>query len=154
MARRAAHEEKSLDTLKTEMTTAFIGHSSEYTVVRKTYDDKIGLNDTDGREFYNNRFYLNPTTSHDSLRVMKFENKVFIRLQPWKSDGIVSKLDVGVGDKLLNYFSFDPTDYVKGRHNVVQNSMYLYAGAQGQYKKYFLWNAKVVRYINTVVAAV
>ncbi len=142
MARRAAHEEKSLDTLKTEMTTAFIGHSSEYTVVRKTYDDKIGLNDTDGREFYNNRFYLNPTTSHDSLRVMKFENKVFIRLQPWKSDGIVSKLDVGVGDKLLNYFSFDPTDYVKGRHNVVQNSMYLYAGAQGQYKKYFQWNAK------------
>lgn len=142
MARRAAHEEKSLDTLKTEMTTAFIGHSSEYTVVRKTYDDKIGLNDTDGREFYNNRFYLNPTTSHDSLRVMKFENKVFIRLQPWKSDGIVSKLDVGMGDKLLNYFSFDPTDYVKGRHNVVQNSMYLYAGAQGQYKKYFQWNAK------------
>ena len=142
MARRAAHEEKSLDTLRTEMTTAFIGHSSEYTVVRKTYDDKIGLNDTDGREFYNNRFYLNPTTSHDSLRVMKFENKVFIRLQPWKSDGIVSKLDVGMGDKLLNYFSFDPTDYVKGRHNVIQNSMYLYAGAQGQYKKYFQWNAK------------
>ena len=141
-ARRAHQEESSMDTLKTEMTTAFIGHSSEYTVVRKTYQDNISSNDKDGRKFYNNRFYLNPTTSHDSLRVMKFENKVFIRLQPWKSDGIVSKLDVGLGDKLLSYFSFNPTDYVKGKHNVMLNSMYLYAGAQGQYEKYFQWNAK------------
>ena len=142
LARRSQYEESSIDTLKTDMTTAFIGHSSEYTVVRKTYEDNISLSDKDGRAFYNDRFYLNPTTSHDSLRVMKFENKVFIRLQPWKSDGIVSKLDVGLGDKLLSYFSFDPTDYVRGKHNVVQNSMYLYAGAQGQYEKYFQWNAK------------
>ena len=140
--RRERKEQTSLDTLKTEMTTAFIGHSSEYTVVRKTYEDKISASDTDGRKFYNDKFYLNPTTSHDSLRVMKFENKVFIRLQPWRSDAIVSKLDVGLGDKLLSYFSFDPKDYVKGRHNVVQNSMYMYAGAQGQYQKYFQWDAK------------
>ncbi len=142
LKRRERQEETSLDTLKTEMTTAFIGHSSEFTIVRKTYDDKIALNDTEGREFYNNNFFLNPTTSHDSLRVMKFENKAFIRLQPWRSDAIVSKLDVGLGDKLLNYFSFNPEDYVKGHQNVIQNSMYLYAGAQGQYKHYFQWNAK------------
>ena len=140
--RRDRKEQTALDTLKTEMTTAFIGHSSEFTVVRKTYEDKIALSDADGRKFYNDRFYLNPTTSHDSLRVMKFENKVFIRLQPWRSDAIVSKLDVGLGDKLLSYFSFDPQDYVRGHHNVIQNSMYLYAGAQGQYEKYFQWNAK------------
>ena len=73
---------------------------------------------------------------------MKFENKVFIRLQPWKSDAIVSKLDVGIGDKLVNYFAFQPTDYVSGSTNVALNSVYLYAGAQGQYKKYLKWNAK------------
>ena len=140
--RRARQEETSLDTLKTEITTAFIGHSSEYTVTRKTYKDNISSSDTDGRKYFGDRFYLNPTTSSDSLRVMKFENKVFIRLQPWTSDAIVSKLDVGLGDKLLNYFSFNPKDYVTGRNNVVQNSVYLYAGAQGQYKKYLLWNAK------------
>jgi hypothetical protein len=140
--RRALQEESAMDTLKTEITTAFIGHSSEYTVTRKTYKDNIATSDAEGRKYFGDRFYLNPTTSSDSLRVMKFENKVFIRLQPWTSDAIVSRLDVGLGDKLLNYFSFNPKDYVSGRNNVVQNSLYLYAGAQGQYKKYLQWNAK------------
>jgi hypothetical protein len=140
--RRTRQEESKVDTLKTEITTAFIGHSSEYTVTRKSYKDNISANDTEARKYFGDRFYLNPTTSNDSLRVMKFDNKVFIRLQPWTSDAIVSKIDVGLGDKLLNYFTFNPKDYVTGRSNVVQNSVYLYAGAQGQYKKYLTWNAK------------
>ena len=127
------------DTIKTDITTAFIGHSSEYSVFRKTYQDKI--TDNLGKEFFNDRFYINPTTSMDSLRVMKFENRFFIRLQPWKEDGIVSKLDVGIGDKLANYFSFRPEDYITGKSNVLQNSAYVYAGAQGQYRKYMEWNA-------------
>jgi hypothetical protein len=73
---------------------------------------------------------------------MKFENRFFIRLQPWKSDGIVSKLDVGIGDKLANYFSFKRTDYIQGSSNTLLNSAYLYAGAKGQYKKYFTWDAR------------
>ena len=127
------------DTLKTDITTAFIGHSSEYSVFRKTYQDKI--TDDLGRQFFDDRFYINPTTSMDSLRVMKFENRFFIRLQPWKEDGIVSKLDVGIGDKLASYFSFRPEDYIMGKSNVLQNSAYVYAGAQGQYRKYMEWNA-------------
>ena len=131
-----------VDTLKTDITTAFIGHSSEYSVIRKSYQDNISTSDSYAREFYHDRFYINPTTSHDSLRVMRLENKAFIRLQPWKSDGIVSKLDVGLGDKLLTYYSFSPQDYLKGQQNVLQNSLYMYAGAQGQYDKYLQWNAK------------
>ena len=127
------------DTIKTDITTAFIGHSSEYSVFRKTYQDKI--TDDLGRQFFDDRFYINPTTSMDSLRVMKFENRFFIRLQPWKEDGIVSKLDVGVGDKLANYYSFNPQDYIMGKNNVIQNSAYLYAGAQGQYRRYMEWDA-------------
>ena len=123
------------------VTTAFIGHSSEYSVYRKTYEDLIELNDSLGRGFYDDRFYINPTQSKDSLRVMKFENRAFIRLQPWKSDGIVSKLDVGIGDKLLNYYTFKPSDYLSGSSNVVLNNVYLYAGANGQLKKYMKWNA-------------
>ena len=123
------------------ITSAFIGHSSEYSVFRKMYKDNISTSDKVGREFFGNRFYLNPTQSADSLRVMKFENKFFIRLQPWKADGIVSKLDVGIGDKLCNYYSFRPTDYIQGNTNVLLNSLYLYAGAKGQYKKYLNWDA-------------
>ena len=135
----AEAEAAESDTIKTDITTAFIGHSSEYSVFRKTYQDKI--TDDLGRQFYDDRFYINPTTSMDSLRVMKFENRFFIRLQPWKEDGIVSKLDVGVGDKLANYYSFNPHDYIMGKSNVIQNSAYLYAGAQGQYRRYMEWDA-------------
>ena len=126
--------------INTDVTTAFIGHSSEYSVFRKTYTDAI--NDAAGREFYHDRFYITPTKSMDSLRVMRFENRAFLRLQPWKDDAIVSKIDVGIGDKLLNHYIFKPSDYLQGSSNVVQNSVYLYAGANGQFKKYLTWNAK------------
>lgn len=141
-AETAAEAAARPDPLSKDVTTAFIGHSSEYSVFRKTYSDNISATDTDGREFFNDRFYLNPVKSTDSLRVMRLENRVFIRLQPWKSDGIVSKLDVGLGDKLANYYSFRPDDYLRGSTNVLQNSLYLYAGANGQFKKYFTWKAK------------
>ena len=128
--------------LDKNITSAFIGHSTEYSVFRKMYKDNIATSDKVGRDFYGNRFYLNPTKSADSLRVMKFENRVFIRLQPWKADGIVSKVDVGIGDKLCNYYSFKPTDYIQGSSNILLNSVYLYAGAKGQYKKYLNWDAR------------
>jgi hypothetical protein len=140
--RQMEQKEEGTDSIKTDITTAFIGHSSEYSVVRKSYNDNLSTSDEYGREFFDNRFYLNPTTSHDSLRVMRLENKVFMRLQPWKDDGIISKLDVGLGDKMLNYFSFDQDAYLTGGSNKVFNSVYLYAGAQGQYDKYLHWNAK------------
>ena len=129
------------DTVNTDITSAFIGHSSEYAVFRRAYTDKISASDSYAREFFNDRFYLNPTSSQDSMRVMRFENKAFIRLQPWKSDGIVSKLDVGIGDKLLNFYSFRPSGYINGPSNVAQNSVYVYAGANGQYDKYLRWDA-------------
>ena len=122
-----------------DITTAFIGHSSEYSVFRKSYHDVIS--DNLGRDFYHNRFYLNPSKSADSLRVMRFENRVFMSLQPWSTDAIVSKIDVGLGDKLATYYSFSPVDYLEGSSNVIQNSVYLYAGANGQYDKYLKWDA-------------
>ena len=133
---------KSADTLNTDITTAFIGHSSEYSTYRKIYEDKIGLEDTEARNLYNNKFYINPTASADSIRVMKFENKLFIKLQPWASDAIVSAINVGIGDKLMNYYMFTPDSYLyKKKGNTVWNSTYLYGGVKGQYKNYFQWDA-------------
>lgn len=130
----------SRDSLDRDITSAYIGHSSEYTVYTKNYTDNLSGDDT-GREFYNNNFFINPAASTDSMRVMRLENRVFLRLQPWKADGIVSKLDVGIGDKLLNYYDYSPANYLNTKRNTVLNSLYLYAGAQGQYKKYFTWDA-------------
>ena len=141
MEAEVAEAAQKVDTAKAneDITSAFIGHSSEFALFGRSYQDKI--TDDFGREFYGNRFYLNPTTSRDSMSVMRIENKVFIRLQPWKSDGIISKLDVGIGDKLLNFYTFNPSSYLKGEQSVMQNSVYLYAGAKGQYDKYLNWNA-------------
>lgn len=140
---KLALEQENPDTVSItkDITTAFVGHSSEFAVFRRSYKDNIPTSDKNGRDFYNDRFYLNPTTSRDSMRVMRVENKVFLRLQPWKDDGIVSKLDVGIGDKLLNFYTFNPSEYLSGPSNITQNSLYLYAGANGQFKKYFKWDA-------------
>ncbi len=126
------------DSAATDITTAFIGHSSEFSTYTRKYTDKIGTSDTFGRDLYSGIFNLDPTSSADSMRVSILDNKVYLRLQPWSADAIVSKLDVGIGDTWKTYYAPSPTD----TSTVGQNSFYLYAGAQGQYKHYFNWNAK------------
>ncbi len=134
-----AQKASAADSMVTDVTTAFIGHSSEYSSFRHIYKDNISVNDAN-RDFYQNYFY-NPTKSADSLHVMRLENKVYLRLQPWKADGVVSKLDVGIGDKLLGYYDFTSDSYLGAKSSLYKNSLYVYAGAQGQYKKYLHWDA-------------
>ncbi|MBR2608627.1 MAG: hypothetical protein IKC68_02745, partial [Bacteroidales bacterium] len=64
--RKLAENETEADSLITDVTTAFIGHSSEWSVFKKKYTDNI--TDEAGKAFYHDRFYLNPTRSSDSLR--------------------------------------------------------------------------------------
>lgn len=129
------------DSLDRNITTAFIGHSSEYSVFTKMYTDQIELDDVNGRNFYNDKFYIHPTQSADSMRVMRLENRIYLRLQPWADDAIVSKIDVGIGHKLLNYYDTAKENYLAKSSNTIQNSMYLYAGVEGQFKKYLKWDA-------------
>ena len=134
-----AEEEPKVSETQKDITTAFIGHSSELSIYKRIYDDNI--TSTEGKELYGNVFNYNPTTSHDSLRVLKFDNKFFIRLQPWSEDGVVSKLDVGIGEKLLNYYTFDAS-FLKKPSNYNWNSTYAYAGIQGKIRKAVEWDAK------------
>ncbi len=125
----------SPDTLRRDITTAFIGHSSEWSTYTRKYTDNIS-SDT-GRNFYHNVFNYG-SASADSLRTMKLDNKLFLRLQPWGSESLVSKLDLGIGDRLMHYF--DSTSLRPTTH--VENSVYAYAGAEGQWRNYLNWNAK------------
>ncbi len=122
-------------------TTTYFGHSFEFSTFSKKYTDDIALNDSIGRAFYNNNFYLSPTNSFDSIRVSSFENKFFIRLQPWKPDAIISKLDGGVGIQNLSIYNFKPEFYTDGKKNSKYNNLYIYFGADGIYKNLFKWNA-------------
>ena len=118
-----------------DLTTAFIGHSSEFSTYRRIYNDK------GAGKFYNGVNYINPNRSDDSLRVSRLENKVFIRLQPWSEDAIISKLNLGAGSRIRNYYVPDPS-FTKTRNNVIWNSEYLYAGAEGNLRGFFDWDAK------------
>lgn len=101
-----------------DITSAFIGHSLEYSTYTKKYIDSVS----------------------DSARTQKLDNKVFLRLQPWASDGAVSKIDVGIGDRFMKY-ACGPAIKDSVLRNT-ENTVYLYAGVQGQVRKYFKWNAK------------
>lgn len=125
-----------------DVTTAFIGHSSEYSSFSKLYTDAIATTNSSGSEFFGGAFYMNPLKSADSLRVSKLDNRIYFRLQPWAEDGIVSKIEGGVGDRLLSHYMMrSPGDYIKVPRNTVWNSAYVYAGAEGRLKKYISWNA-------------
>ena len=125
-----------------DVTTAFIGHSSEYSTFRKIYTDNISLSDRTGRDFYHDAFFIHPTRSNDSLRVMKIENKVFAQLQPWSSDAVVSTLDVGLGNRIQKHFLFRPDNWLYRPTDVTWNSTYLYGGAGGQVMGAIDWNAQ------------
>ncbi len=123
------------------ITTAFIGHSSEYSTYRRSYTDQVSSTNPIADGFYHGTHYINPSVTADSMRVQRIDNRVFLRLQPWAEDAIVSKLNVGVGDRMLNYYAFDPT-FTRTKHNVTWNSAYLYAGVEGSLRNYFNWDAK------------
>ena len=123
------------------ITTAFIGHSSDFSVFTKTYTDGVSRSNTAASGFFNDNFFINPNKSADSLRTMKLENRVFFRLQPWKDDAIVSKIEAGVGDRLLSYYMFQPSSMIRKTKNVLWNSAYVYAGAEGRFSKYITWDA-------------
>lgn len=130
------------DTLDDQnITTAFIGHSTEYSSYRRWYNDKVSASSSAGDALFNHMYYINPNMTADSMRVSRLDNKAFIRLQPWTEDAIISKINVGVGDRFLSYYQFDPSFLKKGK-NVHWNSAYLYAGAEGKLRNYIDWDAK------------
>lgn len=118
-----------------------IGHIGEVSRYYRYYTDRIAANDEVGRNFYNNMFYVNPTISADSTRVLTVDNKLFFRLQPWSRDAIVSQISGGVGYRWNSIYAFRPEMFLTGNRNVNQHNLYVYAGAAGVYKKYLNWSA-------------
>lgn len=125
-----------------EGTTAYVGHSLEYTTYSKDYTDKIGMAESKAREFYFNKFLLNPTSSHDIFYASSFDNKVYIKLQPFAPDAIISKVNGGIGYQMMKVKndSYD-TDSTYFRSKETLHNAYVYAGVSGQFRKYFNWEA-------------
>lgn len=126
------------DTLNKDIMTGFIGTSSEYTTYSKKYVDNTS---TALSAFYRDAFYINPNKSTDSLRTSRLENRIFVRLQPWKEDAIVSKLEGGIGHRFQTFYLQSPNEVLYKAANNRWNSFYAYAGAEGKLSKYFNWDA-------------
>lgn len=124
-----------------EGTTAYVGHYGEFSMYNKTYTDEIGEADTHGRDFYFNKFYFNNTYSNDVLKTNSFNNKFFIKLQPFSPDAAVSRLNAGIGYQIMSLYQFDDSYYLTGNRNTTQHNAYLYAGVNGKIKKYIAWDA-------------
>lgn len=129
-----------------EGTMAHIGHSGEFTTYNKMYTDAIEASATAARNFYRNQFYLNQTASSDELAVRNFENRFFIKLQPFAPDALLAKINAGFGYQILSTYSFKPSDYLTGRRFEAQHNLYVYGGASGQLKKYIAWDADATYY--------
>lgn len=122
------------DSLYRDITTAYIGHSSEYSTYRRLYTDKITSDFA--REFYHDD---GVTESDDSLGVAKLENKIYFRIQPWSSDAVVSKVEAGLGDLMRRYSDSSRVNYDS---HYTENNVFAYAGVEGQLGKHVLWDAK------------
>lgn len=141
LALKEQEREKNDTTGNKDITSAFIGHSSEYSVFSRTYTDEIAASDASGREFYEN-FYYNPTKSEDHQRVTKLENRIFIRLQPWSSEAFISKLNIGAGNRIMKFSNFDYFSFLGTAKKTTWNSSFAYAGIEGQIGRYVQWDAK------------
>ncbi|MBQ6957859.1 MAG: putative porin [Bacteroidales bacterium] len=129
-----------------EGTMAHVGHSGEFTTYNKMYTDAIEASATAARNFYRNQFYLNETASADELAVRNFENRFFIKLQPFAPDALLAKINAGFGYQILSTYAFKPSDYLTGRRFDTQHNLYVYGGASGQLKKYIAWDADATYY--------
>lgn len=129
------------DTLNKDLTSVYLGTSSEWSVYNKMYKDAVNSSDAAGRAFYDNTFYINPSKSADSLHTMQLDNRVFLRFQPWHDDAVVSKLEGGVGDRYQSHYSLRPDSYLYKPKPDKWNSVYAYAGAEGRLSRYFEWDA-------------
>jgi hypothetical protein len=124
-----------------DVTTAFIGSSHEYTVWSKYYTDAVSSSNATGNAFYGGHYYINPSKSADSLRMAQLDNKVFIRLQPWKEDFFISRVEGGLGDRFRSHYMMQPGDYLRASASSNWNTVYAYAGAEGRINRYFQWDA-------------
>ena len=129
------------DTLNKDLTSVFLGTSSEWSVYDKMYTDAIGQSDAAGKAFYHDKFYINPYQSADSLHTMRLDNRVFLRFQPWHEDAVVSKVEGGVGDRYQSHHNLRPGSYLYKPSPEKWNSLYAYAGAEGRLSRYFEWDA-------------
>ncbi|MFI3322529.1 MAG: putative porin [Rikenellaceae bacterium] len=114
----------------------FFGHALELTSMNRTYTDDVTYVE-DG--FYDN-WYINPSSTVDSIYERNFDTRFFTQIQPYSRDGILSVFGGGIGYDYESYYYFKPDDYIYGNQSTSKSSVYIFANAEGKLKKYLSWD--------------
>jgi hypothetical protein len=131
-----------------EGTVVYFGHTFEYSRYKRIYTD--GVTDTayvdlrtGQRNYihYYDDYYMYPFASYDSTFTSNLDNRVFIRLQPYSAEAIISKIDGGIGYQFDRYYGFSPESYLYGQKSEKLSTGYVYGNAEGVFSKYFSWQA-------------
>lgn len=144
-----------------DLSAVYFGHQFEYNTWSKVYTDKRATY-TNERGHYNeethkwepvrdleyyDHWYIDPEATRDSISERIISNKLFVQVQPWDRNGVVSTIDGGVGLDLHTYSYLRLDDYVKGdMTRDKRTSWYVYGATGGKIKRYADWGADVKYY--------
>ena len=138
-----------------DKSSIFIGHALEYSVVNRKYTDDYTNSlfkrgdpqrpdyEQEEAASYYDHWYFNPSQTADSLRERKFDNKLYIQIQPWNRDGIIGTIDAGIGYSMYRYYQFTPQEYIHKNKGVSKNDAYIYGGVHGKLRRYIDWSGNV-----------
>ncbi len=131
----------------------FLGHTMSYESWSRRYEDsrpgtvyKYPTSSDTPRdpEPYYDAWWFSYRDSRDSISESRFSNRIFVQFQPWDRGGVIGTIDGGVGADIRRRFQFVPDMYNTGVENSVgiETEYYAYAGANGNIKRYFNWEAR------------
>ena len=153
---RVAEDDFSL----ADLSAVYFGHQFEFNTWSKVYTDKRSTY-TNERDHYNEElgkwesgthsyyedWFITPQNTRDSISERLISNKLFVQVQPWDRNGVVSTIDGGIGLDLHTYSYLRLTDYVSGKMTKdKRTSWYIYGAASGKIKRYADWGVDAKYY--------
>ena len=144
-----------------DLSAVYVGHQFEYNTWSKVYTDKYATYSNERGHYneetnkwepvrdleYYDHWYIDPTATRDSISERIISNKLFVQVQPWDRNGVVSTIDGGIGLDLHTYSYLRLEDYVRGgMTRDKRTSWYLYGSTGGKIKRYVDWGANVKYY--------
>ena len=142
-----------------DLSAVYIGHQFEYntwskvyTDVRAEYTNERGDYDQDGNYIptthsYYSDWYINPERTRDSISERLISNKLFVQIQPWDRNGVISTIDGGVGFDIHTYSYLRLKDYLSGQMTRdKRTSWYIYGATGGMIKRYADWRVDAKYY--------
>ncbi len=122
-----------------DRSSVFFGHSFQYSRWSRKYTDTR----SQSGDYYEN-WYVNPTSTYDSIFETLISNRLFIQLQPWDREGVIGVIDGGIGMDNHYYYQFRQGDYLTGKvKGIRKTGYYVYGSVDGKIKRYFDWGGNI-----------